>query len=164
MTIAARNSTPLTQLSVFCTIAGKHAITANQAVQQLTPISVASSAFPDRPGQASRIKRYLILIGAMLAPLIALTFTGSYLWNYFQSYESTEAARIIARTTPINAYIDGTITGLYAEPFQRVKGGQLLVQLDPRDREIAVEEASSPWCKWLRLRSYRWWWVTQTCA
>ena len=99
-----------------------------------------ASGYPDRLGQASRTKRYLMLIGTMLALLIALAFS-SYLRNYFQSYESTRGARIVARTTPINARIDGTITGLYVEPFQRVKGGQLLLQLDPRDREIAVEQA-----------------------
>jgi membrane fusion protein, multidrug efflux system len=95
----------------------------------------------DPPERTGRIKRLLMLMGATLASLSALAFNSSYLWSYFQSYESTGVARIVAQTTPINARIDGTITGLYVESFQRVKGGQLLVQLDPRDREIAVEQA-----------------------
>jgi membrane fusion protein, multidrug efflux system len=100
-----------------------------------------ASGYSGQRGQTSRIKRHLLLIGAMLASWIALAVSSSYLWNFSQSYESTGIARIAAPTTAISARIDGTITGLYVEPLQRVKGGQLLVQLDPREREIAVEQA-----------------------
>jgi membrane fusion protein (multidrug efflux system) len=94
----------------------------------------------NRP-ETSRIKRRLLVIAAMLAPLSALVFGGSYLWNYLQSYESTEDARIVAQTTLVTARISGTITGRYVEPYQQVRGGQPLLQLDPRDQEIAVQQA-----------------------
>jgi membrane fusion protein, multidrug efflux system len=97
----------------------------------------------NRPGQTGRIKTHLLVIAAMLAPLSALVFGGSYLRNYLQVYESTGDARIVAQTAFITARISGTITARYVEPYQQVKGGQLLLQLDPRDHEIAVQQAKA---------------------
>jgi membrane fusion protein, multidrug efflux system len=105
---------------------------------------LSASNCAEGAGTASGKRGHLILICVALAALIALGFGSSYLrnyWIYCQSYESTGVARVVAQTTPIKARIDGTIAGLYVEPFQRVKAGQLLAQIDPREREIAVEQA-----------------------
>jgi hypothetical protein len=97
---------------------------------------------PNRPRRtAGRLNRRLLLIAATLVVLIALAFGGTQLWNYHQSYESTDDARVDAPITSISSRINGTITRLYVEDYQPVKAGQLLVQLDPRDYEVAVEQA-----------------------
>src|SRR5262245_13740260 len=88
-------------------------------------------------GTAGRLNRRLLPTAATLVALIALTFGGTQFWNYHRSYESTDDAQVDAPITPIRSRINGTITGLYVEDYQRVKAGQLLVQLDPRGYEVA---------------------------
>jgi hypothetical protein len=78
---------------------------------------------PNRPrGATGRLNRRLLLMVPTLAALIALAFGGAQFWNYHQSYESTDDAEVDAPITPISSRINGTITGLYVEDYQRVKG------------------------------------------
>ncbi len=62
-------------------------------------------------------------------------------WNYLQSYQSTDDAQVNGYLDPINSCINGTVTAVYVNNDQRVKKGQLLVQLDSRDYQVAVEQA-----------------------
>jgi membrane fusion protein, multidrug efflux system len=80
-------------------------------------------------------------MAAAFAALIAIVYRGIHFWNYFQSYESSNDAQIDAPVSPISSRITGTITRVYIEDYQRVKPGQLLVKLDPREHQVAVERA-----------------------
>jgi membrane fusion protein, multidrug efflux system len=74
--------------------------------------------------------------------LVALfVVAGLPLWNYLNSYESTDDAEIDGHIAPISSRIDGTIGQVYVEETQTVKAGQLLAAIDPRDQEVAVETA-----------------------
>jgi membrane fusion protein (multidrug efflux system) len=87
------------------------------------------------------ITRHPLLTALLLLSLIALTLGGIHLWRYLQSYESTDDAQVDAHINAISSRISGTITGVYVEDNRRVKAGQLLIQLDPRDYQVAVEQA-----------------------
>jgi membrane fusion protein (multidrug efflux system) len=76
----------------------------------------------------------LILAAAAAAPL---------LWNYLQSYESTDDAQIDGHIDPLSSRIDGTVIRVRAEDDDRVTKGELLVEIDPRDYEVAVEQAKA---------------------
>jgi membrane fusion protein (multidrug efflux system) len=64
-----------------------------------------------------------------------------FAWNYLQSYESTDDAQIDGHIDPLSSRIDGTVINVHAENNDRVKAGELLVEIDPRDYEIAVVQA-----------------------
>jgi membrane fusion protein (multidrug efflux system) len=64
-------------------------------------------------------------------------------WRYIQSYESTDDAEIDGHLDPISTRIDGTVVRVYVEDTYQVKKGQALVDLDPRDYEVAVENAAA---------------------
>jgi membrane fusion protein (multidrug efflux system) len=66
---------------------------------------------------------------------------GNRLWNYLASYESTDDAQIEGYIDPVSSRINGTVVRVAVEDNQRVKGGDLLVQLDPRDYQVAVDQA-----------------------
>ena len=74
----------------------------------------------------------LILAAAAIAPIA---------WNYLQSYESTDDAQIDGHIDPISSRIDGTVMRVHPEDDDRVTAGALLVEIDPRDYEVAVEQA-----------------------
>jgi len=77
-----------------------------------------------------------------LAALLAMLFVGGRpTWKYLHSYESTDDAQIDGHIVPIASRIEGTIAHVYVEETQTVKSGQLLATIDPRDEQVAVENA-----------------------
>jgi membrane fusion protein (multidrug efflux system) len=80
----------------------------------------------------------LIFIAALAALLCA---GGLTLWNYLQSYENTDDAEVDGYLDPISSRINGSVRAVYVNNNQRVKAGQLLVQLDPHDYQLAVDQA-----------------------
>jgi membrane fusion protein, multidrug efflux system len=77
----------------------------------------------------------IILVGAAIA--------GVRLWNYLDSYESTDDAQIDGDIYAVTSRIAGTIKAVYVEDNQQVKAGQLLVELDPRDYDVAMSQAKA---------------------
>jgi membrane fusion protein (multidrug efflux system) len=81
---------------------------------------------------------HLIIAAALVAGLCV----GAYrFWNYLQSYQSTDDAQMNGYLDPISSRINGTVTAVYVNNDQRVQKGQLLVQLDPSDYQVAAEQA-----------------------
>ncbi len=80
----------------------------------------------------------LILIGLVL--LVVAVF---WLFHYLGKYEETDDAFVEGHTDPISARINGFVTAVYVENTYRVKKGQLLLQLDPRDYQVAKEQAAA---------------------
>jgi membrane fusion protein (multidrug efflux system) len=70
--------------------------------------------------------------------VLALGAVSPFAWNYLQSYESTDDAQIDGHIDPLSSRIDGTVIRVHAEDNDRVKAGELLVEIDPRDYEVAV--------------------------
>lgn len=82
-------------------------------------------------------KRVRILIG--VAVLIAI---GAGVWWYIAAgRESTDDAQVDAHITPIAARVGGTVLHVPVEQNQEVEAGAVLVEIDKRDYEIALERA-----------------------
>jgi membrane fusion protein (multidrug efflux system) len=80
----------------------------------------------------------LIIIG-----IILLLIAGYFLFRYLNSYENTDDAEVDGHTDPISARISGDVIGVYVENTQRVQKGQVLVDLDPRDYKVALNQANA---------------------
>jgi membrane fusion protein, multidrug efflux system len=96
---------------------------------------------PNRPRAISRLRHHPHLIAALFPLLSSIVYAGIELRNYFQSFESTNDAQVDSPVSLISSRITGTVTKMYVEDYERVKRGQLLVQLDPRQCRMAVEQA-----------------------
>jgi membrane fusion protein (multidrug efflux system) len=94
----------------------------------------------DRRGVLHRrpVKLVLALVVAAILSVAGLRF-----WNYLQSYEWTDDAEVDGHLDPISTRIDGTVVHVYVENTYHVKAGQPLVDLDPRDYQVAVENAAA---------------------
>jgi membrane fusion protein (multidrug efflux system) len=86
-----------------------------------------------------RISKRVVLVVMLVLALAASPFA----WNYLQSYESTDDAQIDGHIDPLSSRIDGTVIRVHAENNDRVKAGELLVEIDPRDYEVAVAQAKA---------------------
>jgi membrane fusion protein (multidrug efflux system) len=87
----------------------------------------------------SRAAKLLLL----LAVLAAAGAGGKKLWGYLDSFESTDDAQIEGHLNAIGSRISGTVTAVHFENNQVVTVGQILVELDPRDYRVAVEQAKA---------------------
>ena len=81
----------------------------------------------------------------LLVALLVLTVgaVSPFAWNYLQSYQATDDAEIDGHIDPLSSRIDGTVTRVHVEDDERVRKGDLLVEIDPRDNEVAVEQAQA---------------------
>jgi membrane fusion protein, multidrug efflux system len=89
-------------------------------------------------GRFGRISRRLVLAALLL---LAAGAVAPFVWNYLQSFESTDDAQIDGHIDPLSSRINGTVIRVHAEDDDRVKAGELLVEIDPRDYEVAVAQA-----------------------
>jgi membrane fusion protein (multidrug efflux system) len=90
-----------------------------------------------------RIREHPIRFIVLLMVLAAATVGGVRFWNYLDSYESTDDAQIDGDIYAVTSRIEGTIKAVYVQDNQIVKAGQLLVELDPRDYEIALDQTKA---------------------
>lgn len=91
------------------------------------------------PGKVRRFKfrRPLVLI-----PLALLVVAAAVLmWLYFASYESTDDAQVDAHLYPVSPRISGYVIKVNANDNEYVRQGTVLVEIDPRDYEIAIAKA-----------------------
>ena len=82
--------------------------------------------------------RLFLLIGG-----IVLVAVGVLVWLYLSSYESTDDAQITGYLSPISARVGGQVQSLLVRDNQYVQAGTPLVQIDPRDYQIALERAKA---------------------
>ena len=78
----------------------------------------------------------------ILAGVVLLVAVGAGIWWWLASgRESTDDAQVDAHITPIAARIGGTVIKVPVEANQEVEAGAVLVEIDKRDYEIALERA-----------------------
>lgn len=79
---------------------------------------------------------------ALLVLLALFVVAGSILlWRYFASYESTDDAQVDVHLYPVSARIPGYVLKVNVNDNQYVEQGTVLVEIDPRDYQIAVDKA-----------------------
>ena len=83
------------------------------------------------------MQRVRILVG--VAVLLAIG-AGAWWW-IAAGRESTDDAQVDAHITPIAARIGGTVLHVPVEANQEVEAGAVLVEIDKRDYEVALERA-----------------------
>jgi membrane fusion protein, multidrug efflux system len=65
---------------------------------------------------------------------------GLYFWLQSRQFESTDDAEVEAHLSAISSRVDGAITRVYVDDNQLVKAGDPLVDLDPRDFQVTIDQ------------------------
>ena len=82
-------------------------------------------------------RKTMIFALAGLAVLVA----GFFLWRYLSSYESTDDAQVDVHLYPVSSRISGYVINVNVGDNQYVEKGTVLVEIDPKDYEVAVNQA-----------------------
>ena len=75
--------------------------------------------------------------------LLALVLIAAaiFIWHYYSVRESTDDAQIDGHIDPISARVAGTVLRVLHDENEFVQAGTPLVELDPKDYEVALERA-----------------------
>jgi membrane fusion protein (multidrug efflux system) len=97
----------------------------------------------DPSGRGPWYRRITKRILLLLTLILAMAALSPFAYHYLQSYESTDDAQIDGHIDPLSSRIDGTVVAVHVENNDRVTAGELLVEVDPRDYEVAVAQAKA---------------------
>ena len=75
--------------------------------------------------------------------LLVVLVAGFFAFRYFESYESTDDAEVDGHLMPLSARISGYITKVNVDDNQYVKAGSVLAEIDPRDYQVALDQAQA---------------------
>jgi membrane fusion protein (multidrug efflux system) len=91
------------------------------------------------PARSPKRRRNVVILIVVLVVLVA----GVFLWRYLSSYESTDDAQADVHLYPVSARISGYVVKINVDDNQWVQKGTVLVEIDPKDYEVAVAQAQA---------------------
>lgn len=117
-------------------------------VAEPKPAKPAPPAQPISPDVEARYRRRALLgskrtkwgIGLLI---LVLLVAGLFAWRYFNSYESTDDAQVDGHINSVSARVSGHVITLNVEDNQYVQQGTVLVEIDPADYQVAVDQAQA---------------------
>lgn len=103
------------------------------------PLPATERDFHTRP---PRPKSPAFRIGLGIA-IVVLLIVGFFVYRYLTSYESTDDAQVDGHINSISARITGHVIKLDIQDNEYVQAGQVLVEIDPADYQVAYERAKA---------------------
>jgi membrane fusion protein (multidrug efflux system) len=79
----------------------------------------------------------------ILIVVLVVLIGGVFLWRYLSSYESTDDAQADVHLYPVSARVSGYVVKVNVDDNQWVEKGTVLVEIDPKDYEVAVAQAQA---------------------
>jgi membrane fusion protein (multidrug efflux system) len=111
------------------------AVDATQSVESSRP------AGPESGGSTEEGRKRSFLFAGILGAVIVLAAIA--FWIYSSTYETTDDAQVDGHLNGLTSRVDGVIKAVNVEENQTVQAGQLLVELDPRDYQVALDQAKA---------------------
>jgi membrane fusion protein, multidrug efflux system len=91
-----------------------------------------------KKGLASpKVRRFLMIGGVVALALVVGLFL------YYHDRETTDDAQVDGHITPVASKIYGRVAEVLVLDNQQVKAGQVIVKLDPRDYQAALDQAKA---------------------
>jgi membrane fusion protein (multidrug efflux system) len=90
--------------------------------------------------QKSASRRPLIILGIAV---LAILGAGIYYLLFLRGHVSTDDAYVDGNLVRLTPQVAGTVIAIHTDETQFVRRGQVLVQLDPRDTEVALAQAKA---------------------
>lgn len=109
-------------------------------------VEEARELFPEESGDPRRqarsySKRHPGAKWTLLLVVAAIVVGGILIWRYYAARETTDDAQVDAHIAQISARVGGTVIAVHVDDNQPVKTGQVLVELDPKDYQVALTKA-----------------------
>src|SRR5271156_6904656 len=112
-----------------------------QSSLSLTPNNAAESPSTTPPLVYPRRRSYKRWI--IVAAVVVILVGGIFLWRYLSGFESTDDAQVDVHLYPVSARISGYVQAVHVEDNQYVQAGATLVEIDPKDFQVAAAKAQA---------------------
>jgi membrane fusion protein (multidrug efflux system) len=89
----------------------------------------------------SAFRKILLVIVVII--VLAAILPGWHYYKFLSSHVSTDDAYVDGTVALVSSRIPGTVDKLFVEENWRVRGGDLLLTLDPRDYQVRVDQAEA---------------------
>src|SRR5207245_1478657 len=117
------------------------AVSGSEVTMENTGTSSGTGVGPGRrPARRWKVLGRLLLVVLILIIIVAGSLQ---LYRYYAPWESTDDAQIDGYIYPVNSRIPGYVIRVTVDDNQYVEAGTVLVQLDPKDYEVAVANAKA---------------------
>ena len=83
------------------------------------------------------------MLASFMVVLVIAAIGGLLYWLHARHYEDTDDAEVDGNLSPIGTRVDGTVVKVYVQNNQMVKVGDPLVELDPRDIQVKLDQAQA---------------------
>jgi len=93
---------------------------------------------PPQKGLANPATKRLLFAGGLVVLAVVVG-----LFLYYRNRESTDDAQVDGHITQISSKVYGRVAEVLVNDNQQVKAGQILVKLDPRDYQTALDQAKA---------------------
>src|SRR5437879_8518757 len=84
-----------------------------------------------------KVKRLVVGGGALVLAAVAGLFA------YYHNRETTDDAQVDGHITPMASKVYGRVAQVLVDDNQAVRAGQVLVKIDPRDYQAALDQAKA---------------------
>lgn len=105
--------------------------------------SAATRPSPPRRRPPQTKSKKLLRALVLLAILLVVAGGAYYAWKYFGAYESTDDAEVDGHIDAISARISGYVLEVPVEDETIVKTGDVLARIDPKDYQVAIDNAEA---------------------
>jgi membrane fusion protein, multidrug efflux system len=112
-----------------------------ESVSSSTPNTATENPTKAPPVVYPRRRSYKRWIIA--AAVVVVLVGGIFLWHYFSGFESTDDAQVDVHLYPVSARISGYVQAVHVGDNQWVQEGATLVEIDPKDYQVAVAKAQA---------------------
>ena len=100
----------------------------------------------DKDKKESKVKKFFLSpLGIILTLVVVaiLVIAGLALWHYEKTHVSTDDAYTTGHVHQISPRVSGLVMEVWVDDNQAVKSGTLLVKLDTRDYDVALQRAEA---------------------
>jgi len=118
----------------------KEAAESPESPSPATPDTATGSPAPPLTTYPRRRSHERLII---IASAVVVLIGGALLWHYLSGFESTDDAQVDVHLYPVSARISGYVQAVHVGDNQYVQEGALLVEIDPRDYQVAVAKAQA---------------------
>ena len=99
-----------------------------------SPTTMPPVGYPSRRSY----KRWIIV-----AAVVVLLVGGIFWWHYLSGFETTDDAQVDVHLYPVSARLSGYVQAVHVQDNQYVHQGATLVEIDPKDYQVAVAKAQA---------------------
>src|SRR5258708_27573489 len=103
----------------------------------IDPSPLTDREHTPRVRRISHRRRNIVILEVIAMVIIA----GVFLWHHLSSYESTDDAQADVHLYPVSARVSGYVVRVNVDDNQWVEKGTVLVEIDPKDYQVAVAQA-----------------------